>query len=565
MILACLIGRGVRVTAGALRARLPARAHPLADRHRGRSSRPRRRSRGSGTSSTSRRSPACSPSRLPLQVVWTAFVPLLFGVVRLIQGDFAPDYWFPVALDVSFALILGGLLVTLGWVFRSVAANVDETRARAVESYARGGRSGCRRAGAHRRRGAHARQRAGGADRRGARATRRASARSPSPWRARRSPGSRTPSRTRRRAATSRGMPRAVADEIERAARELGVRRRRVERDDRPTHAADARPRRAGARARRDAGDRERRRSTPAARGSPCRVRRQRRPGGRADRRARHRRRLRPRRRPARPARHPRVDLRARRRGRRARATIESGPRRHDRATGVAGGHARDQRPARSSSGSRLAFTAYLAARGLWWTAPVPAAARPHRHTRPVPRHDLAVHLLGATPHGRSPRRDEQRRPGVRRDPAPPCRRGRACSRSRAAFLVPSAIAVAVGAEARTAPFATWYLGGIGALMTIVMVRRRPWIAWIGIAALAVASMAWMGPLNALDLGLVGSIVWVAATQLLLLLDRSRGPRHRAARPAAARGIRVAGVADRSASASAASRCSARSRSRGPC
>lgn len=73
---------------------------------------------------------------LPLQVVWTAFVPLLFGVVRLIQGEFARDYWYPVALDVSFALILGGLLVTLGWVFRSVAANVDETRARAVESYA---------------------------------------------------------------------------------------------------------------------------------------------------------------------------------------------------------------------------------------------------------------------------------------------------------------------------------------------------------------------------------------------------------------------------------------------
>ena len=73
---------------------------------------------------------------LPLQVVWTAFVPILFGVVRLIQGDFSRDYWYSVALDVSFALILGGLLVTLGWVFRSVAANVDETRARAVESYA---------------------------------------------------------------------------------------------------------------------------------------------------------------------------------------------------------------------------------------------------------------------------------------------------------------------------------------------------------------------------------------------------------------------------------------------
>ena len=73
---------------------------------------------------------------LPLQVIWTAFIPILFGVVRLIQGSFTRDYWFSVALDVSFALILGGMLVTLGWVFRSVAANVDETRARAVESYA---------------------------------------------------------------------------------------------------------------------------------------------------------------------------------------------------------------------------------------------------------------------------------------------------------------------------------------------------------------------------------------------------------------------------------------------
>jgi len=74
---------------------------------------------------------------LPLQVVWTAGVPILFGVVRLMQGGFSQELWFSVVLDVSFALILGGLLVTLGWVFRSVAANVDESRARAVASYAR--------------------------------------------------------------------------------------------------------------------------------------------------------------------------------------------------------------------------------------------------------------------------------------------------------------------------------------------------------------------------------------------------------------------------------------------
>ena len=73
---------------------------------------------------------------LVLQVVWTALIPLLFGVVRLMQADFAREYWYSVTLDVSFALILGGMLTTLGWVFRSVAANVDETRARAVESYA---------------------------------------------------------------------------------------------------------------------------------------------------------------------------------------------------------------------------------------------------------------------------------------------------------------------------------------------------------------------------------------------------------------------------------------------
>lgn len=73
---------------------------------------------------------------LPLQIVWTAMVPLLFGVVRLIQGGFGQQYWVTLGLDVSFALILGGVLFALGWVFRAVATNVDETRARAVSSYA---------------------------------------------------------------------------------------------------------------------------------------------------------------------------------------------------------------------------------------------------------------------------------------------------------------------------------------------------------------------------------------------------------------------------------------------
>jgi signal transduction histidine kinase len=73
---------------------------------------------------------------LPLQLAFTVLAPLLFGLVFLIQGDFARDLWIAVGLDVSFALILGGVILALGWLFRSVAANVDETRARAVASYA---------------------------------------------------------------------------------------------------------------------------------------------------------------------------------------------------------------------------------------------------------------------------------------------------------------------------------------------------------------------------------------------------------------------------------------------
>lgn len=74
---------------------------------------------------------------LPLQIVWTLLAPLLFGLVRLLQGGFEPEVWYAVLIDVSFALILGGVLLSLGWVLRSIAVGVDEARANAVDSYAR--------------------------------------------------------------------------------------------------------------------------------------------------------------------------------------------------------------------------------------------------------------------------------------------------------------------------------------------------------------------------------------------------------------------------------------------
>jgi hypothetical protein len=169
--------------------------------------------------------------------------------------------------------------------------------------------------------------------------------------------------------------------------------------------------------------------------------------------------------------------------------------------------------------GLALAFTAYLAARGLWWTAPV---AQPLVVITALGLYLVTTWLcLFWEPSPPAPATGEDLSPAAPRGPstlpAPAAVLALAC-----AFLVPSAIAVGVGADSRTAPFATWYLGGIGALMTIVMVRRRPWTAWSGIAALSVAAMVWMGPASAIALGMIGSVVWVASAQLLLLsMDRA--------------------------------------------
>lgn len=71
-----------------------------------------------------------------LQLAWALGLPLIYGYVRLAQGDFTQSYWITTAFDVSFTLILGMVIVSLAWMFRQVAGGVDEARSRAVESYA---------------------------------------------------------------------------------------------------------------------------------------------------------------------------------------------------------------------------------------------------------------------------------------------------------------------------------------------------------------------------------------------------------------------------------------------
>jgi signal transduction histidine kinase len=73
---------------------------------------------------------------LRVQFVVAVAVPLAYGYVRLVQGGFASEFWVSMAFDVSFTLILGFVLISLGWMFRSVAAGVDDARGRAVASYA---------------------------------------------------------------------------------------------------------------------------------------------------------------------------------------------------------------------------------------------------------------------------------------------------------------------------------------------------------------------------------------------------------------------------------------------
>ena len=163
--------------------------------------------------------------------------------------------------------------------------------------------------------------------------------------------------------------------------------------------------------------------------------------------------------------------------------------------------------------GLAVAFTAYLAARGLWWTEPVPYPL--------VLITALVLYLLTTwlcifwEPGPRAAGSVDVPPPtGVHGPTVLPVW---ACVLAlAAAVLVPTSVALGVGDDARTAPYATWYLGGIGALMTIVMARRRVWVAWSGIAILTVASFLWMGAPAAMSLGLVGSIMWVAVAQLLV-------------------------------------------------
>ncbi|HZU94214.1 MAG TPA: hypothetical protein VFF85_11370 [Microbacterium sp.] len=88
--------------------------------------------------------------------------------------------------------------------------------------------------------------------------------------------------------------------------------------------------------------------------------------------------------------------------------------------------------------------------------------------------------------------------------------------------VIPSLAAHSVAMEHRTAPFATWYIGAVGLLGVVLVVRRRLLIAVLSLSGLVATCWIHLGILSALSLGLVGSIMWVAVAWLLVLFwDRA--------------------------------------------
>ncbi len=72
----------------------------------------------------------------PLQLAWTIATPVLYGIVRVVQGGFRVEYLLAAVFEVPYSLILGGLLMTLVTIFRRMASGVDRERARTVAAYA---------------------------------------------------------------------------------------------------------------------------------------------------------------------------------------------------------------------------------------------------------------------------------------------------------------------------------------------------------------------------------------------------------------------------------------------
>lgn len=150
-----------------------------------------------------------------------------------------------------------------------------------------------------------------------------------------------------------------------------------------------------------------------------------------------------------------------------------------------------------------LGFAMYFAARAIWWivqpSAPLLMVAAIGLYLAAT----LTAVLAGAVRAMRMPV-------------------GSAMLAFGTSIAVPSLVSLSLIATAREAGFATWYIGAIGLLAVVCIVRRQPLWGWSMLAALIVSASIYLGPAKAFTLGLVGSITWVVVAQLLVLFwDRA--------------------------------------------
>ena len=93
------------------------------------------------------------------------------------------------------------------------------------------------------------------------------------------------------------------------------------------------------------------------------------------------------------------------------------------------------------------------------------------------------------------------------------------------------AIALLVTSQLPDGPgesYAAWHAGAIGTLLVITSTRRRQSLAWVGIGALVVQTVAWQGIESLLRYGALGSMLWVAVSHALAysLASAGRDARH---------------------------------------
>ena len=63
--------------------------------------------------------------------------------------------------------------------------------------------------------------------------------------------------------------------------------------------------------------------------------------------------------------------------------------------------------------------------------------------------------------------------------------------------------------------YATWYVAGVGVLLTITVTRRRYSFAWGGAVFLTLQTLVWAGPAGLVTFGVVSSVAWVAIAHLI--------------------------------------------------